>query len=106
MATYIVYAGYGKTAPGESESYIEAASLATLYGLSVSDYEVGSTTSENGTAFDSNHIHLRPRPDGLYRNIKTELGDNGTSVHYDKMVNYRKWRRENKDYEIERYRSR
>lgn len=105
MATYIVYAGNGKTAPGEADSYIEAADLATLYGLSVSDYEVGDATTENGSAFDSDHIHLRPRPDGLYRNIKTELGDNGTSSHYDKMVNYDQWRRRNKEYDIERNRS-
>lgn len=105
MANYIVYAGYGLVAPGEEQSYIEAAELASLYGLEVGDYEVGAE-AEVGTIYDANHIHLLPRPDGLYRNIKIELGDNGTDEHYRKMVNPRKWRRENRDNDLERYRSR
>jgi hypothetical protein len=104
MARYIVYPGYGVTAPGEVESYIEAAELAALYGLGVDDYEVGTYTAETGTAFDADHIHLIPRPDGLYRNIKTELGDTASGLYYDKMVGYDKWREENEDNDIKRNR--
>jgi len=104
MATYIVHPGYGVTAPGEAESYIDAAELAALYGLDVADYEVGGDT-EHGTYYDADHIHLLPRPDGRYLNIKTELGDNGTDVHYRTMVDPDKWRRDNKDHGVNRYRS-
>lgn len=106
MATYIVYPGNGRAAPGEAERYIDAAELATLYGLEVSDYEVGAEVGQVGTIYDADHIHLLPRPDGHYRNIKTELGDNGTDTHWRTMVNPDKWRRDNEDYGVNRYSSR
>jgi hypothetical protein len=102
--SYIVYPGYGRTAPGEAESYIDTAELAALYGLDIADYEEGVEAGQTGTVYDSDHIHLLPRPDGRYRNIKTELGDNDTDVHYRKMVNPKKWRKNNN--EINGYRTR
>lgn len=100
MATYKVYPGYGKLTPSDAvESYIDAPALASLFGLGAFDYEVGSGPDV------VTHINLRPRPDGLYRNIKTELGDNGTPYHIDKMVNPEKWKRDNYDYDINGYRS-
>lgn len=106
MATYVAHAGYGKTAPSASESYIDAAELAALYGLEPGEYEVGAKT-EVGTNFDADHIHLTPRPDGLYRSIKAELGDNGTDYHIDKMVGAKKFRERNIDREhnVERHSS-
>ena len=102
MASYIVYPGYGKSAPSEETSYIDGAELASLYGLGVDDYEIGPE-AQAGTIYDADHIHLLPRTDGLYRNIKTALGDNGTDSHYDKMVNPEKWRKDNEDHDIKRY---
>ena len=104
MATYVVYPGNGLTAPGGILTYIDAASLAALYGLSPGEYDVGQLPA-NGSPMDFTHIHLVPRPDGLYRNIKTELGDNGTDFHFDKMVGADDWRRRNNDYDVKRYRS-
>lgn len=94
--TYIVHAGDGKTSPGSASEYIEAAALASLYGLDSGDYEVGDPM-DDGATFGHEHIHLIPRVDGLYRNIKNELGDNGTDTHYREMVNPEKWKRENND---------
>lgn len=85
---YVVHPGYGKMPSGDEE-YIEAGTLASFYGLEPTDYLVGLTEQDEGK-----YIHLHPRPDGKYRNIKTELGDNGTPYHMDKMVNYRKHRRD------------
>lgn len=103
--SYIVYPGNGVTAPGEPVSYIDGPELAALYGLGIGDYEVGPEVGQPGTTFDVDHIHLLPRPDGRYRNIKVELGDNGTDEHYRKMVNPKKWRRDNTDYDTKRNRS-
>lgn len=94
--TYMVHSGNGKLSPSADETFIEAATVGSLYGLEAADYELGGT-GEAGTAFNDDYIHLTPRPDGRYRNIKTELGDNGTDIHYRKMVNPDKWRRENND---------
>lgn len=93
MARYIVYAGNGKTTPSGAVGYIDAGTLASLYGLSFGEYDVGPEVGQQGTAMDSDHIHLIPRPDGKYRNIKTELGDTGTSFFYDKPVGWKKKRR-------------
>jgi len=91
MATYVVHPGTG-VLPDGTTAYIDAGTLAGLYGLDPMDYEVGTTEQDEAT-----HIHLHPRSDGKYRNIKILLGDNGTPYHIDKMVNYRKHRREQED---------
>lgn len=90
MATYITYPGYGRLPGGSDVEYIDAATVAALYGLEVGEYEVGDASTEQGTVMDADHIHLSPRPDGKYRNIKTLLGDNGTSIHLDKPVNWKR----------------
>jgi diadenosine tetraphosphate (Ap4A) HIT family hydrolase len=105
MARYVCWAGTGASTRGGSQESLTASEVATLYGLEAADYEVGDSSEATGTVYDHTHIHLRPRTDGVYRNIKTELGDNGTSVHYRKMVNAEKWKKENDDHGTQRYRS-
>lgn len=102
---YIAYAGTGKVSPSAANSFITGAEVAALYGLVGGEYTVGNEAGQVGTVMDSDHIHLKPRPDGRYRDIKLELGDNGTDVHWDRMVNPEKWRRENKDNAIDRNRT-
>lgn len=105
MATYLIFPGNGRTAPGEAVTYIDAASLAALYGLSPSEYDVATTSGFKGTDNSLQYINLVPRSDGLYRNIKIELGDNGTDYHWDKMVNAEKHRKRGDKDGIERYSS-
>lgn len=105
MATYLIFPGYGRTAQGEAITYIDGASLAALYGLSGGEYVIANTPGFKGTDNSIAYINLVPREDGLYRNIKTELGDNGTDYHYDKMVNADKHRREGDRYGVKRYSS-
>ncbi len=93
MARYYVYAGEGKTTSGGEVEYIDAGTLASLYGLDVADYDVGPEAGQPGTAMDSDHIHLQPRPDGKYMNIKTELADTGTGYKLDYPVGWKKRRR-------------
>lgn len=73
---YVVHPGNGKISPSAPITYIDAGTLAALYGLSPSDYTVSNS-------FDPSSIHLTPKSDGRYRNIKQELGDNGTPTHQD-----------------------
>lgn len=93
---YIVHAGEGVAQVGGSTVYIEAPELAALYGLDPEDYEVGAPMGE-APVFTAYSIHLIPRPDGRYRNIKNELGDTGDQPHYRRMVNYDKWKKRNSD---------
>lgn len=93
MARYIVYAGSGRTTPGGAVEYIDAGTLASLYGLSPADYEVGPESGQRGTTMDSDHIHLIPRPDGKYLNIKVELGDTGIGYKLDRPVGWHRKRR-------------
>lgn len=105
MASYLIFPGNGRTAPGAAISFIDAASLAALYGLVGGEYDVASTAGFKGTDASLSYINLVPRDDGLYRNIKIELGDNGTDFHYDKMVNADKHRKKGDKDGIERYSS-
>lgn len=73
---YVVHPGDGKITPGGSTVSIDAGTLASLYGLSAGEYTVGTGYAETA-------IHLVPRPDGKYKNIKTELHDNGLGYAYD-----------------------
>jgi len=73
---YVVHPGTGKTAPGQPDTYIDAGTLAALYGLNPGDYIL-----RNDFAPDA--IHLTPRKDGRYKNIKGELFDDGNDYHYD-----------------------
>lgn len=97
MSIYVVHPGDVTLLTGETVN-IDAGTLASYYGLSVDEYTVDA--SEQETSQDGNiiHVHLYPRPDGKYKNIKTLLGDNGTDTHYDKPVNWRKHQRERREY--------
>lgn len=103
MANYLIFPGNGRTAPGAAVTFIDAATLAALYGLVGGEYDVAATSQFKGTDNSLLYINLVPRTDGLYRNIKTELGDNGLPYHYDKMVNADKHRREGDRDGVERY---
>lgn len=65
---YVAHPGNGKISPQLPDEYIDAGTLAALYGLEPDEYTTGGQV-------DAQHIHLFPRPDGKYRNIKLELGD-------------------------------
>ncbi len=83
---YKVYPGYGLTSPTGTEEYIDAGTLASLYGLESGEYSIGSGPD------DFNYINLRPRPDGKYRNIKKLLRDNGERYSYEKPAFFNKTR--------------
>lgn len=107
MAQYLIFPGNGRTAPGAAITYIDAASLAALYGLVGGEYDIVNTSSFRGTENSLSYINLVPRSDGLYRSIKIELGDNGTDYHWDKMVAADKHRRKGgMNYGVKRYSSR
>lgn len=93
MANYLIYPGYGRTAQGEDVTYIDAPSLAALYGLDPGEYVVADASAFRGTEDSLSYINLHPREDGLYRDIKTELGDNGMDYHWDRVVNADKHRK-------------
>lgn len=70
MVYYVVHPGTVVLLDGSSE-YIDAGTLASLYGLVFGEYITGILESDD----DGQHIHLYPRVDAKYRNIKTEVGD-------------------------------
>lgn len=67
---YAVHPGYVTLTDG-STIYIDAGTLASLYGLVSGEYDTDISESTD----EGQHIHLYPRPDSKYRNIKTEVGD-------------------------------
>lgn len=73
---YVVHPGNGKVTPGSTTTYIDAGTLASLYGLLPGDYILSND-------FAPDAIHLVPRSDGRYLPIKSELADNGTDFHQD-----------------------
>lgn len=93
---YIVHPGNVTLISTGATVFVDAGTLASYYGLSGGDYDTATTGSQQETSNDGRtmHIHLFPRPDGAYRNIKTVTGDNGTDSHYDIMVNAKKHRAE------------
>jgi len=85
---YVTHPGFGKKSPLDAvKEYIDEATLAALYGLAPGEYLVG-------IEYSPNEIHLNPRPDGKYIDIKKELGDNIFNIKLDYPVNYKKHRRE------------
>lgn len=70
MVYYIVHPGNVTLLDG-SIVFIDAGTLASLYGLVFGEYDTGILESED----KGQHVHLYPRADGKYRNIKTEVGD-------------------------------
>lgn len=62
---------------------VTASALATLYGLSVSDYITGPVDAHTWHRY----IHLYVRSDGRYQPIKTLLGNvDGTAFYTDLQV--------------------
>lgn len=72
---YAVWPGSVTDYSGEVQEYT-AEELAELYGVEEEDYLVISNSSEIpvGEAY-LNYIHLKPRADGIYANIKDVLMD-------------------------------
>jgi hypothetical protein len=99
MPIYVIHPGYVTLLNTSTPIYIDAGTLAANYGLSPGEYTV-STTSEQEISEDGQiiHVHLHPREDGKYRNIKVLYGDNGTDSHIDKMVGWRKRQQERRKY--------
>ncbi len=91
---YIVHPGSVTLLSTGGVVTLDAATLASYYGLTGSDYDVATTGSQQENSSDGNpmHIHLFPRADGQYQNIKTLHGDNGTTSHTDFIVGYKKKR--------------
>lgn len=77
MVMYATHPGTGKVSPVSIPEYIDDGTLAALYGLGVGEYTVGATDGNPA------YIHLYPRKDGKYKNIKRELGDTGTQFYQD-----------------------
>ena len=82
---YVVFPGEGRVSPNSSKEYIDAGTLAALYGLNPGDYTVGTVP-----VFDT--INLFPRLDGKYKSIKKRLGDNGQRYHLDTPAFFHKSR--------------
>lgn len=97
MSHYVLHPGDVTLLTGETIS-IDAGTLASYYGLSDGEYTIDTSVQETSQDGNIIHIHLYPRPDSKYRNIKTALGDNGTDYHYDKPVNWRKHQQERRLY--------
>lgn len=97
MPTYVVHPGTVTLLNGQTET-VDAGTLAARYGLSPGEYDINLPQQETSQDGSFIHIHLHPRTDGKYRNIKTLLGDNGTDIHYDKPVGWRKRQRERRRY--------
>lgn len=83
---YVVHPGNGRQTPTGPIEYIDAGTLASLYHLDPGDYIVS-----NGPD-DWTHIHLHPREDGRYRNIKKLLHDNDEEYYYDTPAFFHKTR--------------
>ncbi|HET8708940.1 MAG TPA: hypothetical protein VFL85_01525 [Candidatus Saccharimonadales bacterium] len=97
MKYYVVHPGSVTLDTGETIE-LDAGTLASNYGLSDGEYYVDTPVQETSQGDNIIHIHLYPRPDNKYQNIKTLLGDNGTDVFYDKPVGWRKQQAERRKY--------
>lgn len=86
MNNYVVHPGY-VTIYGDTEpTYYDAGTLAALYGLEPGEYDINTTLQQDSMEGDIIQVHLFPRPDNKYQNIKTLYGDNGTEEHVGKMI--------------------
>lgn len=72
---YVVHEGPTKT----------AAQIATLYGLAEGEYTEATALTVPAHTWHR-YIHLTERSDGVYPNIKDELGDTGTYEYTDDIV--------------------
>lgn len=82
MGYYVVHPG-NVTLKDNSTVFIDAGTLASLYGLSPGEYDVDTPVNTD----KGQHIHLYPRADAKYKNIKTEVGDvPGGTLFYSTSV--------------------
>jgi len=80
MIKYAVYPGTVTLLSG-GEATFTAGELATAYGVDGEDYLTINTSADipsGQTYFE--YIHLKPRADGIYRNIMTTAQDDGEDV--------------------------
>lgn len=70
MSYYVVHPGY-VTLYDNTTVFIDAGTLASLYGLVFGEYDINTPESTDL----GQHVHLYPRSDAKYRKIKTEVGD-------------------------------
>lgn len=75
---YAVYPGTVTLINGEEKSFT-ALELAQLYGVQ-DDYE--EVTQGEAEPY-AEYIHLKPRPDGRYEDMKMKLHDNGQQITWD-----------------------
>lgn len=72
MALYVIHPGSVKLLRKPYDTvFIDAGTLAAYYGLAPGEYEINVPEQSD----KAQHIHLYPRPDGKYRNIKELEGD-------------------------------
>lgn len=77
---YAVYPGSVTLYSGESATFT-ALELATLYGVQDEDYlEVATAADEPQGEDYFRYIHLKPRRDNVYQNIKTVAQDDDEDV--------------------------
>lgn len=70
MGYYVVHPG-NVTLLNGTTVFIDAGTLASLYGLVFGEYDIDTPVQTD----IGQHIHLYPRADAKYKNIKTEVGD-------------------------------
>lgn len=75
---YAVYPGTVTLLDGEVKSFT-ALELAQLYGVQDEYTEVTGADIEP----HAEYIHLKPRPDGRYEDMKMKLHDNGQQITWD-----------------------
>jgi hypothetical protein len=79
---YAVYPGSVTLRDGQVATFT-AEELATAYGVDGEDYLVVADNTEIPPAPEFfNYIHLKPRADGVYQNIKTTAQDDDEEITY------------------------
>lgn len=86
MATYVVHPGSVVLLHNNEEVAFTAQELAEAYGLGEGEYISSDDKEYSGTYATFRYIHLYPRRDGNYSDIKDLLGDTGEDFHYDVLT--------------------
>lgn len=96
MPYYVCHSGTVKLDRTGEDEFYTAADVASLYGLAFGEYIVGGDMENSPMSYD--YVHLYPRSDEAYRDIKTEVGDTPDGIHYDKPAfwDQKKRNRENR----------